>query len=105
VEAFHGTLRRECLSEHWFLDLEDAKRTLEAWKEGYNNHRPHSALGQLPPAHFRAGSGSEILTRSGPQSGGTLLAQILTVPLVSFAGVRSTRLRRSWPQFCYRLSD
>ncbi len=21
VEAFHGTLRRECLSQHWFLDL------------------------------------------------------------------------------------
>lgn len=55
VEAFHGTLRRECLSQHWFLDLEDAKQTLEAWREDYNNHRPHSALGQLPPAHFRAG--------------------------------------------------
>jgi putative transposase len=55
VEAFHGTLRRECLSQHWFLDLEDAKHTLEQWREDYNNHRPHSALDNLPPAHFRAG--------------------------------------------------
>ncbi len=55
VEAFHGTLRRECLSQHWFIDLEDAKRTLEAWRLDYNNHRPHSALGQLPPAQFRGG--------------------------------------------------
>ena len=55
VEAFHGTLRRECLSQHWFLDLEDAKRTLEAWRLDYNNHRPHSALGQMPPAQFRGG--------------------------------------------------
>ena len=55
VEAFHGTLRRECLSQHWFLDLEDAKRTLAAWRLDYNNHRPHSALGQVPPAEFRSG--------------------------------------------------
>lgn len=55
VEAFHGTLRRECLSQHWFGNLEDAIRTLEAWRTDYNNHRPHSALGQLPPAEFRTG--------------------------------------------------
>jgi len=55
VEAFHGTLRRECLSQHWFLDLRDAKRTLAAWRLDYNNHRPHSALGQMPPAQFRGG--------------------------------------------------
>ncbi len=65
VEAFHGTLRRECLSQHWFADLEDAIRTLEAWRMDYNNHRPHSALGQLPPAEFRAG-GDFTQGRIGP---------------------------------------
>ncbi len=55
VEAFHGTLRRECLSQHWFLDLEDARRTLETWRTDYNNHRPHSSLGQMPPADYAAG--------------------------------------------------
>jgi putative transposase len=53
VEAFNGSLRRECLSQHWFLSLEDAQRTLDAWKEDYNNNRPHSSLGQLPPAEYR----------------------------------------------------
>jgi len=65
VEAFHGTLRRECLSQHWFGDLEDAIRTLEAWRMDYNNHRPHSALGQLPPAEFRTG-GDFTQGRIGP---------------------------------------
>jgi len=30
IEAFNGTLRRECLSLHWFLGLEDLQRTLAA---------------------------------------------------------------------------
>lgn len=53
VESFNGSLRRECLSQHWFLNLEDAQQTLRAWKEDYNNNRPHSSLGQLPPAQYR----------------------------------------------------
>ena len=28
VEAFHGTFRRECLSQHWYNDLEEARRTI-----------------------------------------------------------------------------
>jgi putative transposase len=55
VEAFHGSLRRECLSQHWFVDLADAQRTLDHWREDYNKVRPHSSLGHLPPAHFRSG--------------------------------------------------
>lgn len=55
IEAFNGSLRRECLSQHWFMDLEEARRTLEAWRADYNNVRPHKSLGQLPPAHFRPG--------------------------------------------------
>lgn len=57
IEAFNGSLRRECLSQHWFVGLEDAQRTLDAWKEDYNNHRPHSSLGRIPPAEFRGGGG------------------------------------------------
>jgi len=55
IEAFNATLRRECLSQHWFVGLEDAQMTLDRWKEDYNNHRPHSSLDNQPPAHFRAG--------------------------------------------------
>jgi putative transposase len=55
IESFNASLRRECLSQHWFLDLADAQRTLDEWRRDYNNHRPHSSLGDQPPAHFRAG--------------------------------------------------
>lgn len=33
IESFHGKFRDECLNEHWFLTLDDAKgddRKLEA---------------------------------------------------------------------------
>lgn len=53
-EAFNGSLRRECLSQHHFLPLDDAQQILNAWRDEYNNDSPHSSLQDLPPAHFRA---------------------------------------------------
>jgi len=54
-EAFNGSVRRECLSQHYILDLIEAQRVLRQWKDDYNNHRPHGSSAQVPPAHFRAG--------------------------------------------------
>ena len=58
IEAFNGTLRRECLTSHWFLSLDDLHCTLTTWQDDYNKRRPHSSLADVPPAEFRAGSGS-----------------------------------------------
>ena len=58
IEAFNATLRRECLSQHWFTSLEEVQRILEAWRHDYNNVRPHSNLGQQAPADF--GSGGDV---------------------------------------------
>lgn len=30
VESFNGRLRQECLNEHWFLSLADARSKIEA---------------------------------------------------------------------------
>ena len=30
IESFNGTMRNECLNEHWFVDLEDARELIEA---------------------------------------------------------------------------
>jgi putative transposase len=49
VESFNGTLRDECLNLHWFISLEDARRTIEAWRRDYNQVRSHSSLGDLTP--------------------------------------------------------
>ncbi len=52
IESFNGKFRDECLNEHWFLDLEDARKTIEAWRIDYNTCRPHSALGYATPQEF-----------------------------------------------------
>lgn len=52
VESFNGRLRDECLNEHWFLSLADVRDTVEAWRLDYNGLRPHSSLGNVPPAEF-----------------------------------------------------
>ncbi len=53
VESFHGRLRDECLNTSWFWNLWDARRKIAAWREAYNQRRPHSALGYLTPEEFR----------------------------------------------------
>jgi putative transposase len=52
IESFNGRLRQECLEENWFLSLEDAKIKIEAWRKDYNEHRPHSSLGDETPRGF-----------------------------------------------------
>lgn len=52
IESFNGRLRDECLNEHVFTGLDDARRKIEAWRKDYNTHRPHSALGYMTPEEF-----------------------------------------------------
>lgn len=56
IEAFNSLVRRECLSQHWFIDLEDAQRVLDRWRADYNNFRPHGSLARSTPADFAAGA-------------------------------------------------
>jgi len=52
IESFNGKLRDECLNEHWFRSLQQAKKIIAAWRRDYNEQRPHSSLGYLTPAEF-----------------------------------------------------
>jgi putative transposase len=52
IESFNGKFRDECLNQHWFLNLEDAQHLIETWRIDSNMVRPHSALGNVPPACF-----------------------------------------------------
>ena len=54
VESFNGRLRDECLNAHHFPTLENAREILSAWKQEYNERRPHSALNYQTPAAFAA---------------------------------------------------
>jgi putative transposase len=55
-ESFHGRVRDECLNEHWFLSLADARQIVETWRQDYNQERPHSALGYQTPVAFAQGA-------------------------------------------------
>ena len=61
MESFNGKLRDECLNEHVFSSLAEARRLIEAWRIDYNAERPHSSLGYLTPNEYVA---SWLATRS-----------------------------------------
>ena len=55
IESFNGKFRDECLNEHWFLSMRHAREIIDAWRQEYNDERPHSSLGYLTPNRFAEG--------------------------------------------------
>jgi len=79
IESFNGKMREECLNEHWFVDLADAREKIEAWRVDYNTHRPHSALGYLTPAEF-ARRATALRSPTAPCALSLGLSPVLAVP-------------------------
>ena len=53
IESFNGTFRDDCLNQHWFGSLAEARLLIEHWRShDYNHLRPHSSLGRIPPDFF-----------------------------------------------------
>ena len=50
IESFNGKLRDELLNGEIFCTLKEAQILVANWRRLYNGLRPHSALGQRPPA-------------------------------------------------------
>lgn len=59
IESFNGRFRDECLNEHLFHGLREARAIIEAWRADYNSARPHTSLGGLTPREFATRSGSD----------------------------------------------
>ena len=53
IERFNRTYRNEVLSCYLFEDLDDVREITWDWMQVYNEERPHTSLGGLPPAVFR----------------------------------------------------
>ena len=75
IESFNGRLRDECLNVEIFLDLADARRKLDKWRDDYNQQRPHSALADRTPDEFASAAMQlsstlplEKILRATPQS-------------------------------------
>jgi len=52
VESFNARVRDELLSVEVFSCLTEAQVLVEDWRQDYNEHHPHSALGMKAPARF-----------------------------------------------------
>ena len=65
IESFNGKMRDECLNEHWFLSLGEARQTIEAWRRDYNEVRPHTSLGNRTPQEFTA-RGASLRSPTAP---------------------------------------
>ncbi len=52
IESFNGKFRNECLNQHWFRSIEEAKEIIEQYRRHYNHERPHSSLNYMTPVAF-----------------------------------------------------
>jgi putative transposase len=52
IESFNSRLRQDCLNQHWFYSIQEAQTSIEAWRQDYNMHHPHSALDYAAPQTF-----------------------------------------------------
>jgi len=62
LESFNGKLREECLNISWFQNLFDARRKIAAWRQEYNEERPHSSLGYRTPNEFATAQAAGFYT-------------------------------------------
>lgn len=52
IESFNGTFRDDCLNQHWFSSIPEARLLINHWRTEYNQIRPHSSIGRVPPDTF-----------------------------------------------------
>lgn len=52
IESFNSRFRDECLNQHVFHHLAEARDLIEMWRDDYNRLRPHSSLNGLTPEEF-----------------------------------------------------
>jgi putative transposase len=52
IESFNGRFRDECLNQHWFLSLTDARFHIGQYRRRYNTERPHAACFPLTPSEY-----------------------------------------------------
>lgn len=67
-ESFNAILRRECLNRELFYGVLEARVKTEAWRQRYNDRRPHSSLGYRTPAQFRDGVRVPLLEQGRPST-------------------------------------
>ena len=54
IERFNRTYREEILDAYLFVSTQEVQQLSDAWLVTYNEHRPHDALGRVPPLTYLA---------------------------------------------------
>lgn len=78
TESLNDKIRNECLNEHWFCNLDEARRIVEDWRQDYNGVRPHSSLGYITPEEFVAEMNKQNAAKNSRDAS---LEHALTVPI------------------------
>jgi putative transposase len=69
VESFGSRIRDELLAVELFSCLAEARVLIEDWRQDYNHHRPHSALGMMTPVAFAASLRGPLLGPTATAAG------------------------------------
>jgi putative transposase len=77
IESFNARFRLECLNEHWFMSMEDAREKVEEWRRDYNQNRPHSSLGNVPPEEYATLNSAPAAGKSRPEKANVNDSQII----------------------------
>jgi putative transposase len=85
VESFNGRFRDECLNSNLFVNLNDARRKIEAWRNEYNGERPHSSLAYRTPDEF-ANICSELTSRMAATRPDRPSAEVDRTPVLAGKG-------------------
>jgi len=74
VESFNGRLRAECLEVELFRSMAEVAGKLAAWRQDFNQRRPHSSIGYLTPLEFarRHARGPSPSSRMGRLEAGSI---------------------------------
>ena len=94
IESFNGTVREECLNQHWFLSLEDAQEKLEVWRRDYNEERPHSSLENLTPVEYSRRSTSTLARQTGTAPPAITVASTSEAPVQAETTAKANGARR-----------
>lgn len=60
-ERFNRAFREDVLDAYIFENLAQVQALADAWKEDYNNHHPHSSLGNCTPIEFKERRSAEFV--------------------------------------------
>ena len=85
VESFNGRFRDECLNSNLFVNLNDARKKIEAWRNEYNGERPHSSLAYRTPQEF-ANICSELTSRMAATRPDRPSAEVDRTPVLAGKG-------------------